>query len=102
MAKFVIAYRGGMIDGSPEEQEAALASWIQWFGSLGPAVTEMGNPFGPSTSLQSDGSREAASANLTGYSVIEADTIDDAARLMKDCPIFSSGGSVEIYEAIMM
>ena len=70
-----------------------------WFGTLGAAVIDGGNPFGESTAVASDGSITAATAGLGGYSVLSADSLAGAADLSKGCPILAAGGSVEVYEA---
>ena len=46
MAKFVLAYRGGSVPDTEAEQQAAMEAWMGWFGSLGDAVVDGGNPFG--------------------------------------------------------
>jgi hypothetical protein len=102
MGKFVLTYLGGSMAATTTEQEAAMAKWGQWFSELGSAVTDMGNPFGTSTAVGSDGSRGDAKAGVTGYSIVSADSIEDAAALAKGCPILAAGGSVEIYEALEM
>ena len=38
----------------------------------------------------------------TGYSILEAKNLDEAVRLSKDCPIFKSGGSIEVAELMPM
>ncbi len=45
MADFVLLYRGGSTPESDEEQAAVMAAWTTWFGSLGSAVKDGGNPF---------------------------------------------------------
>lgn len=35
---------------------------------------------------------------MTGYSVIKADSLDEAIRLAKGCPIIQDGGSLEVCE----
>jgi hypothetical protein len=102
MAKYVLAYKGGSMAETPAAQEAVMQAWGEWFGTLGAAVLDGGNPFGPSTAVQSDGSAGAATAALTGYSIIEADTIELAAKLVDGCPVLESGGTVEVYEALPM
>jgi hypothetical protein len=37
---------------------------------------------------------------LTGYSIIEADSLSAAAKSAKGCPVLSGGGSIEVYEAL--
>jgi hypothetical protein len=39
---------------------------------------------------------------LGGYSIIEADSLEAAAAKAAGCPVISSGGSVEIYDALSM
>jgi hypothetical protein len=101
MANFVLAYKGGAMATTEEEQAAAMEAWGTWFGSLGPAVVEGGAPFGASASIANDGS-VGNGGTLTGWSVLAADSLDGAVGLAKGCPIFASGGSVEVYEAIEM
>jgi hypothetical protein len=101
MANYVLAYKGGSMAQTDAEREAAMAAWGQWFGTLGAAVVAPGNPFGPSTTVASDGSvSNGGSSSLSGYSVLGADSLAAAAELAKGCPVLASGGSVEVYETI--
>ena len=102
MGKYVLAYKGGSMAETTEAQEAAMQAWMGWFGELGSAVIDGGNPFGPSTAVKSDGSSAAATAGLTGYSVVAADSLELAAKLAEGCPVLAAGGSVEVYETIAM
>ncbi len=99
MSKFVLTYLGGGVATTPEDREVAMAKWGQWFGELGSALVDMGNPFAASTAVAADGSRGPAGTALTGYTIVSADSLEAAAILTKGCPIFDGGGSVEIYEA---
>jgi hypothetical protein len=99
MGKYVLAYKGGSVPQSEAEQQAVMAAWTSWFGDLGPAVADGGNPFSASTSVASDGSvSEGGGAQLTGYSVLEAQSLQAATQLAKGCPVLEAGGSVEVYE----
>jgi hypothetical protein len=100
MANYLLAYSGGDMAQTEAEREAVMAKWGQWFGTLGPAIVDAGNPFGPSASVGSGGADGAAKTGLTGYSILTADSLDAAAELAKGCPVFASGGSVDVYEAI--
>ena len=103
MTKFVLIYSGGgdMSNATPEEQEQAMEAWMGWFGSIGSAVVDAGNPFGPASTVGPDGSATADGTHmLTGYSIIEADSLSAAADHAKGCPIIAAGGSVEVYEAL--
>jgi hypothetical protein len=100
MANYVLVYKGGRQSGG--NPEAAMAAWGQWFGKLGSAVVEGGNPFGPSKVVGGGNATDGASSNLTGFSILKADSLDAAAALAKDCPVVANGGTVEVYETIKM
>ena len=104
MAKYVFAYHGG--DGMPEteaEQQQMMSAWEAWFGQLGASVVDGGNPFGASATIGPDGStNDSGSKQLTGFSVVTADSLADAIDKGKGCPVLANGGSVEVYETIEM
>jgi hypothetical protein len=103
MANYVLVYKGGGMAGTPAEQEAIMAAWGQWFGSLGQDLVDGGNPFsGQSTAISPDGKTGAATAGLTGYTIIKSDSLDAAAQKAKGCPVLKSGGSIEVYETIQV
>ena len=102
MAKFVYVYAGGRRAETPEAQEQQMQAWTTWLGGLGDAVTDVGNPFGASASVKSGGSSAGAVTGLGGYTIIDAESLDAATARADGCPILSSGGSVEVYEALAM
>ncbi len=103
MAKYVLAYKGGGMASTDAEREAAMAAWGAWMGGLGAALTDGGNPFGPSKAMAADGTlSDGAPSSLTGYSILEADSFAAAAELAKGCPIFASGGDIDVYEALQV
>jgi YCII-related domain len=97
MGNYLFAYRGGGMAATDEERQAAMAAWGAWFGKLGEAVVDPGNPFAGSTSVGNGG---APASQLTGYSVVKADSLDAASALAGGCPVLDGGGSVDVYEAI--
>ena len=104
MAKYLFVYHGG---GRPETKEAqaqAMAAWGQWFGSMGNAVINGGNPVGKSWTVKNNGSvaKDGGANPASGYSLIEAKDQDDAAAKAKGCPILAAGGSVEVAQALDM
>jgi len=98
----VYVYTGGQVAETSEAQEQAMQAWTAWFGTLGDAVTDIGNPFGASATVKSGGSSSGGTSQLGGYSVIEAGSLDEAAAKAGACPVLESGGAVEVYEAIAM
>ena len=74
---------------------------MNWHGSLGEAVVDGGSPFGPSSTISSDGSvGDGGTSALTGYSIIAADNLADGAEKAKGCPVLSGGGADEVCEEI--
>ena len=103
MGKFVFLYTGGQMADTPEAQKAAMDAWMGWFGVLGDDVVDHGNPFGASSTVSRDGStKSGAAGGITGYTVISANSLSDAAGKAKGCPVLAGGGSVEVYEAMPM
>ncbi len=100
MAKYLFAYVGGDQPESEEAGQAVMAAWTAWFGSLGEAAVDPGNPVGASAAVAPDGSAGAASAGVTGYSVVVADSLDAAVEIAKGCPHLAANGRVEVYETI--
>ena len=102
MAKFVYVYTGGQMADTPQAQEAAMQAWGAWFGTLGSAVTDHGNPFGAAATVRSAGSSDGGASGAGGYSILEADSLADATAKATGCPVLANGGAVEVYEAIAM
>ena len=75
-----------------------MDAWTAWFGSLGDSVVDMGNPFGASAAVGG-----GATSGLTGYSIVSADSLDDAVAKAKQLPDpRRRHGGVEVYEAMDM
>jgi hypothetical protein len=104
MAKYVFVYHGGGAPSNPADQKKVMDAWGAWFGSMGAAVIDGGNPVGKSSTVKPDGSLvSGGGANpASGYSLIEASSLEDAHKKAKGCPILQAGGSIEIAQAMDM
>jgi len=104
MAKYLLAYHGGGMPETEEEQAAVMAAWGAWMGGLGAALTDPGNPVGAATTVAADRSTSAGGGSnpVTGYGIVEADSMDAAVALVNGCPMLDGGGSVEVCETIDM
>jgi len=105
MTNFVLVYTGGGMPESEEEQAAVMAAWGAWYGSMGEAIVDGGNPFGASKSVSGDGTVSdgpVSSPPATGYTVISADSLDTAVSKVKDHPHLKYGGQVSVYETFQM
>ena len=104
MAKYLLVYHGGDHPETEEEVAKVMDDWGQWFGSMGAAVVDGGNPVNSSNTISPDGSvnDNGGSNPASGYSLIEASDINDALAKAKGCPILAANGSIEVAEAIDM
>ena len=102
--KFVFVYYGGKMAPIPKEQQKSMADWNAWFASLGKAVVDAGAPTMPGKVVSSKGIKDGTIGEaVTGYSVIQADNIDAAAKLAAKCPqVTSAGGQIAVYKAMPM
>jgi hypothetical protein len=100
MAKYLFAYTGNASEPTSEEEgKAVMEAWTAWFGGIGEAVADPGNPIGPSAAVAADGTiSTGAPSGISGYSVIAADSLDAATAIAKSCPHLAAGGIVEVYE----
>ena len=59
------------------------------------------NPFAPAAKvIGSDGKvGDVSSTPFTGYTILQADSLDAATGLAKNSPVLQGGGSVTVYEA---
>lgn len=103
MAHYLLAYHGGEMTETAEEQATVMSAWNAWYGELGDAVVDGGAPTGAAKTVTADGVREGGGANpVSGYTVISADSLELAAKLAQGCPILDAGGSVEVAETVEM
>jgi hypothetical protein len=100
MATYLLVYTGNATQpASEEEGKAVMDAWIAWFGGIGEAVVDPGNPIGPSAAVAADGTiSTGAPSGVSGYSVITAASLDAATTVAKTCPHLAAGGMVEVYE----
>jgi hypothetical protein len=83
---------------TPEAQAQVLQAWTDWFGKLGPALADPGNPASQSKSIGPDGSVSADVGGPTGCIILSADALDAAVELAPGCPVLAGGASVQVVE----
>jgi hypothetical protein len=98
MANFLLTFHGGSMPESAEDQAAATNAWNGWFGTLGDALVDAGNPISKARAISPDRSVMDATSAPTGYSIIKADSLDQAVELSKGCPVLDGGAAVVVAE----
>jgi hypothetical protein len=114
MKEFLLVFRRESLQGnmqmSPEQIQAMMKPWQDWMGSIAAQnkLVDAGNR------LEADGRVVKSDKVITngpyvetkeavgGYTIIKADSLDEAAEISKGCPILQIGGSVEVRALIPM
>lgn len=103
MKKFILLYNGPATP--PEQMDPAkrkeiMAKWGEWMGKVGVAMTDMGQPMANGETVMDDGS-EGKALQLSGYSIVQAEDMAGARKLVEGHPFLSDKTgkfSVEIFE----
>jgi hypothetical protein len=111
MSQFIYLYRGGETGGSPERMQQRMQKWMVWLKDLGAKghIKDQGQPLERTGKLVrgsqktvTDGPFAEAKDIIGGYTLIEAQDLDQAVELSKGCPIFESDGAVEVRPVLKM
>ncbi len=96
MEKFVFI-TVGFETPTPEVMEA----WNNWFASIGDKIVDSGSPLGPGREITRSGTKELplGMESLTGYTIINAENMDEAEKIAQDSPIITS---MRVYPAMSM
>lgn len=88
-----------MSTATPEEMAEGQKKWMDWFEEIGDSLVEQGSFFGAGKSFTSDGV-EDSSGEVTGYSLIQAESLAATEEMLKDHPHISwqPGCRISVYE----
>jgi hypothetical protein len=107
VANFIYLYRGPatpISDLTAEQGAERMAAFGSWTEKVGPALVDVGSPFGTSASVRDDG-MEGTPRDLIGYTIVEADDLAAAKALTDGLPFLSNRDgtcAVEIFELLPM
>ena len=103
MSQFIITYIGGNKPATEEEGKEQMLKYRAWLSALGDAAVSPANPLKNTHTVNSDGTVATGSqSSMSGYTIVLADSIDDAVSIAKDCPFLDVGGSLEVSELMQM
>lgn len=104
MTNYVLIYTGGGMPETEAEQAAVMGAWGAWYGMVGEHIVDGGNPFSHGKSVTPDGvsDRPVSAPPATGYTIISADSMDEAIAKVKNHPHLKYGGQVSVYETFQM
>jgi hypothetical protein len=103
MPRYMITYLGGDQPSSPEEGKKHFAKYKEWLSSLGDSAVSPANPLKNTYTINSDGTvTPGGTTTMSGYTIIEMDSMEAALLIAKDCPFLNIGGSLEVSELMQM
>lgn len=103
MPQYMITYLGGDQPSTPEEGKQHFEKYKAWLASLGDSAISPANPLKNTNTVNSDGTVTTGSTTtMSGYTLVETDSIEDALVMAKACPFLDIGGSLEVSELIQM
>ncbi|MCP4259538.1 MAG: hypothetical protein GY774_18815 [Planctomycetes bacterium] len=103
MPQYLITYLGGDQPSSPEEGKQHFAKYKEWLSSLGDSAVSPANPLKNTSTVNSDGTvTTGGTTSMSGFTIIEADSMEAALSIAKACPFLDIGGSLEVSELIQM
>jgi hypothetical protein len=116
MSEFLYVYRNEVQSGSqpapsPEQMQSIMQKWMTWMKQLGEKghLKDGGHPLEPSGKVVkgkqksvTDGPYAESKDIVGGYTLVEARDIAQAVELSLGCPIFESGGMVEVRPIMKM
>jgi hypothetical protein len=107
MKKFLVLYKASKADfekamqSTPDQQKAGMDAWMTWSKRVGSSIVDMGGPLGKAQRFTPEGNA-ALSNDLGGYSVLQAESAEAVAGLLKGHPHFMMGPSstIEVTEIL--
>lgn len=87
---------------SPEKRKEGMEEWGKWMQAHKKSIVDMGAPLGKNKRVTAAGASDVRN-EVAGYSIVEAESQDEAAKLFSDNPHFKMDGAyVDILEILPM
>lgn len=103
MPQYMITYLGGNPPSTPEEGKEHFQKYKAWLAALGSAVVSPANPLKQIHTVNPDGSvTNVGSTGMSGFTLIQVASIEEALLHAKACPFLDIGGSLEVSELVQM
>lgn len=86
----------------PEEQKEGMENWTKWMKSNAKFFVDEGAPLGKTKRVSANGVSDTKN-EIGGYSIVQAESADEAAKIIKSSPHLSMEGTwVELIECAPM
>ena len=103
MPQYIITYLGGDKPSTPDEGKQHFSKYMDWLSSLADAAVSPANPLKNTCTVNADGSvTQGGTTTMSGYTIIETDSMEAALSMAKACPFLDIGSSLEVSERVEM
>lgn len=94
MKKFVLLHYG-----FEKPTPAIMAAWGKWFESMKDNIIDMGGHFTGGREISKAGTKDLPLGleSITGFTIVSADSLDDAEKMARSNPYISS---IRVYEVM--
>jgi hypothetical protein len=107
LKKFIVLYKSDqspedmMRNSTPEQRKSGMDMWMGWSTKAGKSVVDLGSPLGNGQIVTKSGGTNAP-IGVSGYSVMQAESVDEVKAKLKDHPHFMTPGksTIEVYEVM--
>ena len=105
MKKFIVIYHATteamkqMASVPPEEQAKGMEGWMVWAQKCGDKLVD-GAPLMGGQSLTRNGKSQDSNKGVSGYSILQAENMDEAKALLQGHPhlMWNDGCTIEVHE----
>ena len=85
---------------TPEQMQAGMEQWMEWRRKNQNSVVDLGTPLGKTKRIAAAGVSDTRN-EITGYSIVQGDSLDSVARIFRDHPhLQMSGATVDLLECM--
>ena len=76
-----------------------MKAWGEWFESIADRIVDQGGFHGGAREISGSGTKDLPMGmeSITGYTIIEAESLDEAERIARDNPFIAS---IRVYEIV--
>ena len=110
MKKFLALYTANadamadmMKNSTPEQRKQGTEAWMKWMDDNKASLADRGAPVGKTKRIDAKGIKDAKN-DVCGYSIVQAESADEAARIFgKDQPFLQMpGAAIDMIEIMEM
>ncbi len=110
MKKYLVIYHAPIdalqqTEGSSEqEMEKGMEVWMEWARKCGDKLVDLGMPLGNGQRLIPGGKSTGSDRQVCGYSILQANSLEEAEALLEDHPHLKWDASceIEVHESLAL